>query len=89
MKVRAKIALCTPTGTMPRGTVFDASDEQAARWIDQGKAEPAADDEADEAAAPAKPKAPKRAKSRKPKVPVAATPPAPSPAQPGERADVE
>lgn len=89
MKVRAKIALCTPSGTMPRGTVFDASDEQAARWIDQGKAESAADDDADATAAPAKPKAPKRTRSRKPKAPVAAPPPAPSPAQPGERADVE
>ncbi|WP_125958716.1 hypothetical protein [Sphingomonas koreensis] len=38
MKLRAKISLCTPTGTVQRGAEFDASDEQAAKWIAQGKA---------------------------------------------------
>ncbi|WP_447727271.1 DUF7302 family protein [Sphingomonas koreensis] len=66
MKVRAKIALCTPTGTQPRGAEFDTSDEQGARWIAQGKAEAIEDSGSGVAPERAKPK-PKARRKPKPK----------------------
>ena len=74
MKIRAKIALCTPEGTMSRAAEFDTTPEQAHRWIEQGKAEPVDDP------APAK-KAQGKKPRNKTKPPVVAPPAVEPPAQ--------